>query len=258
MKNAEESCHKLFQASRTCTDGLIKVSKIIIQDSVAILKQKGDYPPCQFAVIGLGSIAKGEATPYSDLEYALIVDKESDYFEKLAVDTYFRIGNLGESPLKGFDIEELKGNDNLDNHMKQFTTGYRIDGVTKNSGNIPTGNGREGGHNMILTVDSLMDLYRQEAEAKFDGFPGDKSDMFSSTVVILSNGKTFDSSQVYDQFITAREHYENSVLNEKKAAHQKRLNSFWIDIEKFSFVPEFVKFQPSNNLNVRVKEKIFR
>ncbi|XP_067937148.1 uncharacterized protein [Watersipora subatra] len=258
LKNAEEFCLKLFQASGSCTDGLIKVSRILLQDSVAILKQEGKYPPCQFALIGLGSITEGEATPYSDLEYALIVEKESEYFEKLAVDTYFRIGNLGESPLKGFDIGELKGSEYLDSQMTLFTTGYRIDGITKNSGNIPTGNGRKGGHTLTLTVYSLMDLYRQEAEAKFDGFPGDKSDMFSSNVVILSNGETPDSSQVYDHFIAAREHYENSVLNETNAVQQKRLDSFRMDIDKFSFVPDFVKFQPPNNLNVRVKEKIFR
>ncbi|XP_067935542.1 tetratricopeptide repeat protein 28-like [Watersipora subatra] len=235
---------------------VIKYSQLILQTSIDVLKKKDEEAPCKFAIIGLGSIAKGDATPYSDLEYAIIVEKESEYFERLAIDSYFRIGNLGESPLKSFDIDELKTNSELSKLAMSTVTGYRIDGITTNSGNIPTGNGKEGGLCLILTVEQLMKLYKTEAEKPIDEL-ADKSDMLSSTIVLLSNDEDQGTSQLYTQFTTARASYEKCG-EKKQTVEKKRFKMFASDMEKYVFLPEFVKFQPPDNLNVKVKEKIFR
>ena len=107
LTHAKQFSDKLFSISESCSKEFIKFSQKIIECSYQLVKQRGYQAPCKFLAIALGSVAKGEATPYSDLEYAFIVEENDGYFEKLAVDTYFRIGNLGESPLKGFDIEDL-------------------------------------------------------------------------------------------------------------------------------------------------------
>ncbi|XP_067937313.1 uncharacterized protein [Watersipora subatra] len=255
LLNAKSFCEKVFAASKTCSEGLINVSKIILQSSVDVLKKRNEEAPCKFAIVGLGSIAKGDATPYSDLEYAIIVEKASDYFEKLAVDSYFRIGNLGESPLKSFDIDELKTNSELKRLAKMAVTGYRIDGITTNSGNIPTGNGKEGGLSLTLTVEQLMELYRNEAEKPL-GHLADKSDMLSSTVIIFSSEDSPDQSQLHDQFASKRNSYEEFFVGAK--VKKKRFDLFTSDINKYIFLPEFVSFQPPQNLNVTVKENIFR
>ena len=45
--------------------------------------------PCKFTAVALGSLAKGEATPYSDLEFMFLVEEKTDelikYFELLAM-----------------------------------------------------------------------------------------------------------------------------------------------------------------------------
>ena len=209
-------------------------------------------PPCNFAVIGLGSIAKGEATPYSDLEYAFIVEEHSEYFTKLAVDTYFRIGNLRETPLKCFDIEELKANSVSPGVQ---TVGYRIDGITNKSGNIPTGNGRPDGQSLTLTVDEFMELYQKSAELPFGGMAGDISDLLSSTVLISSNEG--DKSSLYRKFKKKIGKIPES-LKLNKAVATKRLSSFINDLEEYTFLPTFIRFQPPNNTNVKIKTDIFR
>ena len=164
INNALAFAEEVFAKSKNVCQKLVNFTKEILQSSVDLLMDTEKSPPCNFAVIGLGSIAKGEATPYSDLEYAFIVEEHSEYFAELAVDTYFRIGNLRETPLKCFDIEELKANSVSPGVQ---TVGYRIDGITNKSGNIPTGNGRPDGQSLTLTVDEFMELYQKSAELPF-------------------------------------------------------------------------------------------
>ncbi|XP_065650033.1 uncharacterized protein LOC100206955 [Hydra vulgaris] len=71
------------------------------------VKQIGINAPCKFAVIGLGSMALKQMTPYSDLEFAILTQnsnyKKSDdpkiknYFKNLSHLVNFKIINLGES-----------------------------------------------------------------------------------------------------------------------------------------------------------------
>ena len=111
--------------------------------------------PCRFTAVALGSLAKGEATPYSDLEFMFLVEEKTDllikYFELLAMSVYFVIGNIKETPLKYMNIEELK------NFTDNGMNGFKIDGLQQKAGNIPTGNGtKEQKNKFILTVDELM------------------------------------------------------------------------------------------------------
>ena len=56
-------------------------------------------PKCGYCLVALGSLARGEMTPYSDLEFLFLIELKSDevlqYFERAAVTMYFLIGNLG-------------------------------------------------------------------------------------------------------------------------------------------------------------------
>ena len=64
----------------------------IIRESVQLLNI---IPPCEFDAVAIGSVARGEATPYSDLEYLFLVKKKTpktiQYFEMLALTSYFLI-----------------------------------------------------------------------------------------------------------------------------------------------------------------------
>ena len=244
----------VFKKSKDCSDGLLNISKSIIESCVENLEHANISAPCKFAVIGLGSIATGVATPYSDLEFGFIIEQESQYFEKLAVESYFRIGNLGETSLKHFNIDELKGDQVLCN--RNFKVGFRIDGITSKAGNIPTGNGIDVTKTLTLTVDGFMQLYKEAAEEKFSGIAGDKSDMLSSSVLIYTNEQS--SSQLYELFSKKRANYERNKGANSRVVEKKRYDSFVLDINSFSFLPEFTNFRPSQNLSIQVKTDIFR
>ena len=88
IKNISLSCSKMMQ----------DLAGEVISHSVNILRNE---PPCDFNAVTLGSLARGEATPYSELEYLFLIENRTatsvQYFEKLAVTSYFFIGNLGET-----------------------------------------------------------------------------------------------------------------------------------------------------------------
>ena len=270
LSKAQTFSEHVFDGSKESSNGLLRVSNRIISSSVETLERVGIFAPCKFAAIALGSIAKGEATPYSDVEYGIIVEQESKYFQKLAVDNYFRIGNLGESSLKSFDIAELKipiYKSTVDGYtirgLQDFrqtiggddAIGFRIDGITMWSGNIPTGNGINREKTLTLTVDGFMKLYKEEAEAPFVQL-ADKSDLLSSCVVIYTNEG--DNSQLLESFLEARTEYECHGARENHAVQTKRYNAFMSDVKSYTFLPEFVKFKPPNNLKIEVKNDIFR
>lgn len=81
------------------TQGFIKLTREMLQACIDIL----DKPPCKYAVLGLGSMSRGEMSPYSDLEFAILIEKESEsnrnYFRRLTQLLELQVINLGETKL---------------------------------------------------------------------------------------------------------------------------------------------------------------
>ena len=167
---------------------MIDFTSTVIEEAVKIC----DPAPCEFACVGIGSIARGEATSYSDLEFLFLLKETAHewYFERLAVTTYFLIGNLGETKLKYMNIEELSKDKWFENESRN---GFKIDGLSPNAGNIPTGNGSEEKRNkFITTVDELVakhkEVYRDVPD-RYNHLKGDLSAMLASTVLLYGSKK---------------------------------------------------------------------
>ena len=116
------------------SDRMIGFAGKVIKDAVALMNKP---LPCGFDAVALGSMARGESSPYSDLEFLFLLDDPiTEYFETLATIVYFLIGNLQETKLKYMAIDELTGW-----FTDEAKNGFKIDGLQQKAGNIPTGNG---------------------------------------------------------------------------------------------------------------------
>ncbi|MCE5316919.1 MAG: DUF294 nucleotidyltransferase-like domain-containing protein, partial [Parachlamydia sp.] len=100
-------------------------------------------PPCEYTVMGLGSLARKEMSPYSDLEFALLVENSLPaniaYFRKMVQWLELQIIHLGETP-----INILQGG-----YESPIVRGFSFD----DGGNTPLG--KQGYVELIKTPEEL-------------------------------------------------------------------------------------------------------
>ena len=234
--------------SERCSQSMMELACQIVSDAMRYLNSR---PPCDFDAVAIGSIARGEATPYSDMEYIFLVEESSpailSYFEKLAVTSYFLIGNLAETKLSYMAIDELKGwfEDTAKN-------GFKIDGLSEGAGNIPTGNGSENSRNQfIVTAQELQDTYAHVLD-----HPDPEKSVRGDLSAMLTYTKCFCSTHACKgSFLRL---FKESILNkhknkERDCADMKMLQT---DAKKFKFVPDDQFFH--KGFNADVKKELYR
>ncbi|CAH1780598.1 unnamed protein product [Owenia fusiformis] len=132
-------------------------------------------PPCKITMVGLGSMARGESTPYSDLEYLFLTesDKHDEYFLNLHFHFLLQVLNLGQTPLPAMGIQSLNDfyNEKESNDFYDDVTpsGFKLDG------NMPWASKTPPGHKatelkpplkLIGTPTYMAELSTTEADKK--------------------------------------------------------------------------------------------
>ncbi|CAF22988.1 hypothetical protein [Candidatus Protochlamydia amoebophila] len=116
LNNFRKIFHKHYQAinpqqftieevralQREVSAYLLSFLHALVEDAIAIL---GD-PPCLYDLRAMGSLAKEEICPYSDLEWCILIEaiEYQPYFVKLAHLLELQIIALGEDPAQGLPV----------------------------------------------------------------------------------------------------------------------------------------------------------
>ncbi|MBS4165351.1 hypothetical protein NEOC65_000408 [Neochlamydia sp. AcF65] len=104
-----------------------------------------DTEPCEYAMIGFGSLTREEMTPYSDLEFGILIQKDTPvnrkYFRNLTNLLHLQVINLGETILPALNIPCLKAIGFFDDITPR---GFAFDGagVEGKGCKTPLGNGK--------------------------------------------------------------------------------------------------------------------
>ena len=100
-----DQMHEVF---RDIQDMYIRLVSMLATECESRLGQ----PPCNYAIIALGSVARMEATPFSDLEFAILyadpaIGDKINYFRVLTHFLHLKVINLGETILPALAIQQL-------------------------------------------------------------------------------------------------------------------------------------------------------
>ncbi|MBX9586379.1 MAG: tetratricopeptide repeat protein [Gammaproteobacteria bacterium] len=135
-------------------------------------------PPqyCQYSIIVLGSLAREEATPYSDFEWAILINdaskKNIDYFRRLTELVWIKILNLQETTSRIMDIAELDWFLESDSPCSK---GFSFDGQMLSGCHTPLGNGhhtlnkiRSIEQNSLLTAEEKDSQIRKIKDSEYE------------------------------------------------------------------------------------------
>ncbi|MBA8667606.1 tetratricopeptide repeat protein [Holosporaceae bacterium 'Namur'] len=141
---------KKAERIRSLNKTITKDIKIFIRELVKECEDIIGKPPedCKYAIIGLGSLSMGTITPYSDIEFLVLINQEKEeykqYFRNLTRLLHIKVINLGETVLPTMVIEELNSaysTDPLDDWFYDDITpnGFKFDGMMPRACKTPFG-----------------------------------------------------------------------------------------------------------------------
>ena len=225
------------------TSAIQKINALIAEKYKLIMSELSQYcekvmgkPPCEYAIVGMGSLARKEITPYSDFEHIILLCDGTncksyiDYFRWFSVIFQIVILNLKETIIPSLNIWSLNGKDfRLKNWYYDAITprGICFDGMMPHACKFPLGRQQHTKEKhfsteLIKPVSEMLEYLTSEADLK-NGYH--LADILTKTCFVFG---TFD---IFKQFAEgSRKFIEEKSLtdiaNDVQQQVKNNLNSF--------------------------------
>ena len=214
-------------------------------------------PPCQYTVMGMGSLAREEATPYSDFEHMITLEEANyrpqhlDYFRWFTLIFHIVILNVQETIIPALHIPSLNDKDSKlgDWFFDSHTRGISLDGMMPHASKYPLGRGptknKPWAVELIQPFNNMLKYLSSESDLK-EGYH--LSDLLTKTCFV------YGSREIYDQFV------EGIITHLHTKTHQETREEITTlvkdDLNKFSTRLCVVKLR--NNDTINIKQMVYR
>ena len=209
-EDEEKRCHEIKSIYKQIHDDM----KCFMLDIFLYCNQIAGPAPCNFSIIGLGSMSRQEITPYSDLEFSILIDENSkypsqeqhQYFRFLTHFIQVQIIKLGETILPSVGISSL--NDFYSRNKEDdwfyddiIPKGFSFDGMMPWACKTPLGRKEWHGEprqEYIMTVDEMLKLQYVTPDCSMENLK--TANVFSSVCHLFGDEKL---TKTYEQKLSA-------------------------------------------------------
>ena len=225
------------------TSAIQQINKTIADKYLSIMADISHYcenvmgkPPCEYAIVGMGSLAQEEITPYSDFEHIILLfddvnyKSHLEYFRWFSVIFHIIIINVQESIIASFNVESLNGIDSSlgDWFYDDFTPqGVSFDGMMPHACKFPLGRQQHTKNKQFTTelikpVCEMLEYLSSETNLK-NGYH--LADILTKTCFVHGN------QSIFERFRDGTKNYldkrtETDTINDIQQQVKKDLNKF--------------------------------
>ena len=257
---------KLIIRCQKKTTAIKLLNKLIAHKYKQIMAQISQYcedvmgkPPCEYVIVGMGSLAREEITPYSDFEHIILLcdDKNFkshlEYFKWLSVIFHIVVLNVQETIVPSLNIASLNDNESrLGNWFYDDVTprGVSLDGMMPHACKFPLGRQQHTKNKQFTTelikpVSEMLEYLGSDADLK-NGYH--LADILTKTCFVFGN------EDIFEQFTNGAQNYHNTksqtdTINEIK----KQIKQ---DLDNFSTRFRLSKLKSQHTINI--KQLVYR
>ncbi|BBI18269.1 tetratricopeptide repeat protein [Neochlamydia sp. S13] len=215
--SGDPSTEEVRELYREITQSVKEFFSNLVNQSIEALGTS----PCEFAMIGFGSLAREEMTPYSDLEFGILVQENTPttrkYFKSLTFLLHLLVINLGETILPALNIPCLKAISFFDGKTPR---GFCFDGEGVEGKGCKTPFGNRHTFELINTPEKMAQYIAKNEEGRWwhDQEPHLPMELLTFTHLLGNPELTGRYSQKVQEILETP-YQENFTLRQHLAKH---------------------------------------
>ena len=228
--------------------------KQIMADLSKFCEEVMGKPPCEYAVVGMGSLAREEITTYSDFEHIILLhDNKScksylDYFKWFSVIFHVTILNLQETIIPSLNVSSLNDkNSRLKDWYYDAITprGISFDGMMPHACKFPLGRlehtkDKQFTTELIKPVSEMLEYLSSEADIK-NGYH--LADILTKTCFVFGN------ESIFQQFENGVQKYREQKSQADTICHVYQ--QVKDDLNKFSARFRLTELKSQDTINIK-------
>ena len=253
-KDFQKLISEKISASRELNKTIACKYKQIMADISQFCENVMGKPPCEYAIAGMGSLARAEITPYSDFEHIILLfDADNyichlEYFRWFSMIFHVIILNLRETIIPSLNVNSLNDkNCRLGNWYYDAITprGISFDGLMPHACKFPLGRTQHTKlkpfkTKLIKPISKMLEYLSSEEDLK-NGYH--LADILTKTCFVFGN------KDIFAQFAKGVQNHINKQSKTEIIKHiQQQVKN---DMDKFSIRFCLSKLNSQNKINIK-------